>query len=176
VSGPRLPARQITATLAFALAGLVSLLVSPASWSAKAPNALFYVVLVLNTYYSVRFFDDLPPQDRDERLIDAVLAVAYVALAAAIGEPLLFALLSTLLFAAAVAKYALLLRVMHRRVLLRRKMAIDTLGGALCLATLGGTLFADPLVSAWVQAAVFTLANVYFLGIQPMYVDILDPE
>jgi hypothetical protein len=163
--------REITATIVFSLAGLAGLAFAPHVWTAKAPNALFYAVLVVNTYFSVRFFDALPPKERDERVIDGVLAVLYVALAAAIGAPVLFAAIATLLFVAAVAKYWLLLPVMPRPALLRRKMAIDATGGVLCVATLAGTLLSGPLASAWVQAIVFAIANVYLLAIRPMYVD-----
>ena len=166
------PFRAIGATIAFAVAGLAGLLLSPQPWAAKAPNAVFYAVLVLNTFFSIRFFDTLPPRDRDERIIDAVLAVVYVVLAAAIGALQWFALLATLLFAAAVAKYVLLLPVMDRRTLLMRKIRIDALGLALCAATALATALWDPLLSAWGQAILFALANVYFLAVNPMYVDI----
>jgi hypothetical protein len=166
------PHRAVLATVVFSLAGLGGLLFAPSQWPAKAPNALFYAVLVFNTFFSVRFFDSLPPRDRDERLIDAVLTILYVALGAAIGSLAVFAALSTLLFAAAVAKYALLQPVMPgRRGLLRRKMRIDAVGGLLCVLSLAGSLLGAPLPSAWLQAVLFAAANVYLLAIDPMYVD-----
>ncbi len=161
--------REIGATVLFALAGLVGLVISPAPWAARLPNALFYAVLVVNTYYSVRFFDSLPPADRDERVVDGALAVVYVLLSLAIGSHAWFALASTLLFAIAIVKYALLTRVMDRRDILNRKMAIDATGLVLCAATLAGTFAGYSLASAWVQAIVFILANVYLLAIRPMY-------
>jgi hypothetical protein len=159
------PFRALAATFGFALAGLLGFLFVPQPWAAKAPNAVFYAVLVLNTFYSVRFFDGLPPQARDERVIDGVLTVLYVGLAATIGTLVPFAAVATLLFAAAVAKYVLLLRVVDRRDILRRKILIDGLGLALCLATLIASLLFDPLWSAWTEALVFAAANVYLLAI-----------
>jgi hypothetical protein len=171
VTGLVFPFRALAAALGFAVVGLLGFLFVPQPWAAKAPNAVFYAVLVLNTFYSVRFFDALPPQDRDERIIDGALSLLYVALAATIGASLLFAAVGALLFVAAVAKYVLLLRVMDRHDILRRKILIDGLGLALCLATLiGGALF-DPLWSAWAQAVVFAAANVYLLAVRPMYSD-----
>jgi hypothetical protein len=165
------PIRAVGATALFALAGIAGFFFAPAPWTAKAPNAVFYAVLVLNTFFSVRFFDALPPHPRDERAIDGLLAILYLALAAAIGTPLVFALISTLLFAAAVAKYVLLMPIMTRQDILRRKIRIDALGLVLCAATLAGTLVSDPLWSAWAAAALFALANVYLLAISPMYAD-----
>jgi hypothetical protein len=97
--------------------------------------------------------------------------VLYIGLAATIGTLVPFAAVATLLFAAAVAKYVLLLRVVDRRDILRRKILIDGLGLALCLATLIASLLFDPLWSAWTEALVFAAANVYLLAISPMYVD-----
>jgi hypothetical protein len=170
------PFRALAATLAFAIAGLLGFVFAPQPWELRAPNTVFYAVLVLNTFYSIRFFDALPPQNRDERVIDAVLAVLYLALAAAIGWPVAFAVVATLLFAAATAKYVLLLPVMDRHDILTRKILIDGLGLLMCLAALAGTLLADPLWSAWGAAIVFALANVYLLRIRPMYADPRQPR
>jgi hypothetical protein len=166
--------RAVGATAAFALAGMAGLVLAPQPWAMKAPHAVFYAVLVLNTYFSIRFFESLPPQDRDERAIDAILVVLYLALAASIGAPLAFALVAVLLFAAATAKYVLLLPVVDRRDILMRKILIDGLGLALCLAMLLGTLLADPGWSAWAAAIIFAIANVYLLAIRPMYADSRD--
>jgi hypothetical protein len=171
VTGLVLPFRALAAAVGFGLAGLLGFLFAPQPWAAKAPNAIFYAVLVLNTFYSVRFFDALPPPDRDERIIDGVLTVLYVALAATIGALVLFATVATLLFLAAVAKYVLLLRVMDRSDILRRKILIDGLGVALCAAALVASLLFDPLWTAWAAALLFAAANVYLLAIRPMYVD-----
>jgi hypothetical protein len=167
-------ARASIATAAFSAAGAVALVLLPGPLAAKAPNAFFYAVLVLNTFLSIRFFDGLPPRERDERIIDAVLAVLYVSLAVTIGNPAWFAAVSTMLFAAAVAKYWLLLPVMPRPKLLRRKMRIDALGALLGALTLIASLLADALAAAWAQAILFAAANFYFLMVRPMYADDLD--
>jgi hypothetical protein len=170
--GRELPFRAILATLAFAGAGILAFILVPQPWELKAPNAFFYSVLVLNTFFSIRFFDALPPKNRDERVIDTVLTVLYLGLAAAIGSLVPFAILAMLLFLAATAKYVFLLPVMpDRRDLLMRKISIDALGLAMCVVALLVALLADPLWSAWAMAVVFAAANVYLLAISPMYVD-----
>ncbi len=170
------PLRAIAATLAFTLAGLLGFLFAPHLWELKAPNAIFYFVLVLNTFFSVRFFDALPPQGRDERVIDGILTALYLALAATIGWLLPFAVVATLLFAAATMKYVLLLPVMDRRDILYRKILIDALGFIMCLAALAATVWSDPFWAAWGVAFFFALANVYLLAVQPMYVDPRTPR
>lgn len=165
------PLRAIAATFAFALAGFLGFLFVPQPWPLKAPNALFYAVLVLNTFFSVRFFDALPPQGRDERTIDGVLAALYVALAATIGWLVGFAVVAVILFAAATLKYVRLLPVMDRRDILARKIAIDGLGLAMCIAGLVATLWWDALWAAWGMAIVFAVANVWLLALRPMYSD-----
>jgi hypothetical protein len=166
-----MPPRAIVAAAAFALAGLAGFLLAPHPWLFKLPHALFYAVLVLNTFFSIRFFDALPPQDRDERAIDAVLTVLYLVLAATIGWLVPFAFVATLLFAAATLKYVLLLPVMERHDILAPKIFIDGLGLAMCVAMLIGSLLFDPLWTAWTAAVAFALANVYLLAIRPMYAD-----
>jgi hypothetical protein len=100
-----------------------------------------------------------------------VLTLLYLALAAVIGWLLPFAVVATLLFAAATLKYVLLLPVIDRHDILSRKIAIDGLGLAMCVAMLIGTLFVDALWSAWIAAVAFAIANVYLLTIKPMYAD-----
>jgi hypothetical protein len=61
--------------------------------------------------------------------------------------------------------------VMARHDILKRKIAIDGLGVVFSAAILAATLLFDPIAVAWVQAALFIVANVYWLGINPMYAD-----
>jgi hypothetical protein len=171
-----MPRREIVAAVVFGLAGVAGFLFGPPPWGLKAPHAVFYATLVLNTFFSVRFFDPLPPQDRDERVIDGVLTLLYLALAATIGWLLPFAVVATLLFAAATLKYVLLLPVMDRRDILARKILIDALGLAMCVAMLIGSLLLEPLWTAWTAAIVFALANVYLLAVRPMYADPVAPQ
>lgn len=160
--------REIVATTIFALAGVAGTLSSGHPWSARLPTALFYAVLVFNTYFSIRFFSRLPPAGRDEAVIDGVLVILYVVLAFSIGSILAFSFVSTLLFAVAVLKYYLLLGVVDRRGILR-KMAIDGLGVLLCAVAFAGSWLGYPLPSAWLQALLFGLANIYLLAVRPMY-------
>lgn len=56
-----MPVRAIVATIAFTIIGLMAFLFVPAPWVLRWPNAGFYAVLILNTFFSVGYFDALPP-------------------------------------------------------------------------------------------------------------------
>jgi hypothetical protein len=161
--------KEIAATILFTAAGIVGLILSPADWPTTLPGAIFYAVLVVNTWFSIRFFSNLPPVERDESIIDGILAVLYVALAFALGQTVTFLAIATILFAFAIPKYALLLRLIDFPHTLKRKMVFDALGTLLCLAALIGALAGYPMESIWVLAVVFTLANLILLTVWPMY-------
>jgi hypothetical protein len=163
--------KEVQATMLFAAAGLAGLIIAPRDWPAVAATGLFYVALLINTYYSICFFGLLPPKDRDERVIDGALVVTYLALGLSIGRIVLFTSATTALFVIAIAKYVLLVPIVARRDILRRKIAIDGLGLLLCGLSFAGALAGHPLESAWLQAILFGVANVYLLLVRPMYVD-----
>ncbi len=161
--------REVVATILFTAAGIVGLVLSPADWPTVLPGAIFYAVLVVNTWFSIRFFSNLPPIERDESVIDGILTVLYIALAFALGRTLQFISIATLLFAFAVPKYALLLRLIDFPLTLKRKMVFDTLGTLLCVAALIGMLVGFPMESLWALAIIFALANLILLTVWPMY-------
>jgi hypothetical protein len=161
--------REFLATGLFTAAGIAGLLLSDADWSVRAPTALFYAVLVVNTWFSIRFFSRLPPVDRDESAIDGLLTVLYIGLALSIGRVVPFIAIAATMFFVAVAKYSLLRPVLNLPRTLGRKMAIDALGGLLCLAALFGALAGFEWASAWALALVFLVANVFLLLVEPMY-------
>ena len=161
--------KEVVATLMFSAAGVVGLLLAPRDSPALAPTALFYTVLVINTFFSIRFFAHLPPTKRDETRIDGILTILYLALALTIGRAVPFMGIATVLFLSAIAKYALLLRLIEYPRTLHRKMAIDSLGALLCLATLVGAWAGFAIESAWALAVVFAAANVFLLLVRPMY-------
>ncbi len=162
--------KEVGAAVLFAAAGIAGLVIAPRDWPAVAATGIFYAALLINTYYSIWFFDLLPPKDRDERVIDGALVLTYVVLGLSIGRIVLFTSATTVLFVIAIAKYVLLIPIVARRDILRRKIAIDALGLLLCGASFAAAVAGHPMESAWVQAILFALANVYLLIIRPMYV------
>ncbi len=157
------------ATFVFALAGIGAILFYAPVGPFLLPHALIYAVLVVNTFFSIRFWSALQPVDNRQFFIDAVLIAAYLALALSIGKPLHFALAALMLFIAAPIKYMLMRGRIPHEALRRRKMLLDYLGTVSCIALTLGTLAGYALGSAWLFALGFTLANIYLLFIRPMY-------
>ncbi|MDO8514399.1 MAG: hypothetical protein Q7S50_02530 [bacterium] len=161
--------KTVAATITFALAGLISLLFFAAVSVYLLPHSIFYAVLVLNTFFSIRFFSRLIAPSPRQTAVDAILVVLYIILAYSLGNAFAFPLVATCLFLVATAKYVIELDSNPHVSVLKRKISLDLLGAALCAATLGGVLAGNPLASAWILAAVFAAANVYLLFIRPMY-------
>ncbi len=157
------------ATGVFAITGLWGLLfyatVSDTLWA----HVMFYTVLTINSFFSVRLFSRIQPAHVSQYVMDAALVAVYFALAFSIGRPLLFAFFALAVFIVATPKYALMLGKIPHNDLLRRKILIDLTGIAFCALVLAGTLIGYEIESAWTLAIGFTLANVYLLLIRPMY-------
>jgi hypothetical protein len=129
----------------------------------------FYAILILNTFFSIRTLSSITPQHVVQILFDAVLVCTYIALALSFSSALMFAGFSAGLFLISIGKYARLNTITNYPKLLRRKMKINTLGALLSLSALviadaGYSLFAE-----WLLFTLFALANIYLLGIKPMY-------
>ena len=157
------------ATVTFSLAGLISLFFFATVSRYLLPHAALYSILVLNTFFSVRFFAGILAVSVRQTVVDGVLVVLYVALAYSLGDASALPLAATCLFAVAAVKYIIELGSNPHTAVLRRKISIDFLGAALCAAALAGTILGYPFESAWALAGIFALANVYLLAVKPMY-------
>jgi hypothetical protein len=133
------------------------------------PHAIFLAVLLLNTFFSIRFFANIQPNDRAQMLMDIALAIIYILLALTLGHPISFALSALALFILSPAKYALMLEVIPHTKLLKKKILINLLGAGACTLLLTSAFFEYPLFGAWAFATAFALANVYLLYVNPMY-------
>lgn len=164
---PRL--RAFLVTYLFSTVGLWSVFFHAPSGIFVVPHALFYAVLTLNTYFSVRFYSVFTPDSLFQTGIDLALAAAYICLALSIGLPLAFSLFALVIFIIAPAKYAHMIGSTAHDATLRRKILIDLLGTALCMLVFALTLTYHELSAAWIFAVLFGAANIYLLGINPMY-------
>jgi hypothetical protein len=161
--------RAFAATAIFLIAGLGAWFFLVPDWRSAWPRAFLYVVLLVNTYFSVRFFSRLLPRTVSQAVVDGVLVVLYLALALSIGHAAAFMFLALCIFVAANAKYALLLTVISDKGTVKRKILIDTLGAALFAAGLAGTLVGYEAESGTAVVIIFAAANVYLLVLHPMY-------
>ena len=162
-------AKSVLATSAFSLAGIISVLFYSVVSPFLLPHSIIYALLVLNTYFSIRFWSALQPQDSRQFLIDAILVLAYLALAFSMGEPAYFAFAAFTLFALATFKYVLMRGRTPYEAVVERKTGIDALGALACAVLVLGMFLGYPLEATWLFAIGFTLANVYLLLIKPMY-------
>ncbi len=162
-------AKAWMATAAFALFGIASALFFSLVTEFLLPHSIFYALLVLNTFFSVRFFSGILVPSSRQFVVDAALVILYAALAYSLGNPAGFPLAATALFGFASLKYIIELGSNPYTAVLKRKITIDLLGAAFCAAIFVGALFGYPLESAWAFATIFALANVYLLLIRPMY-------
>lgn len=167
VNNPTLKAAATTAV--FSLVGMWTLLYRAPQTQELLPHVIFYIVLVVNTFLSVRFYSPIQPKNVSQAAIDAILFITYLALALSIGRPVAFAFAALCLFIEAPVKYALMLGIIPHDALLKRKIFIDGQGTVLCAAVLAATLGGYELAGAWALAVLFTLANIYLLLIRPMY-------
>lgn len=161
--------RAAAAAGVFSIIGLIAL-TSVVDWNKSWLLILFYALLVLNTYFSVRCFSSIAPRwEIKQELIDAALAVLYVMMVLNFNFAFNFVAISTLLFMVAVIKYVLLAEIIGYSKLLRRKIFTNTLGILLCFLTLIGILwgYGSQALPIWVAA--FALTNIYLLLLKPLY-------
>lgn len=158
-----------SASIFFSLAGLFSFAFVAPDSEFLLPHVIFYSILTINTFFSVRLFSPIQPKDISQAAIDALLLVLYVATALSIGQSLGFAFFALCIFIAAPLKYSLMLGGVPFKDLLKRKILIDFAGTILCTFVLGASLLGFELESAWALAVIFAVANIHLLFIRPMY-------
>jgi hypothetical protein len=163
-------ALAILVTAFFSLIGFISaVFFIPADFH-SLPLIIFYIVLVINTYFSVKLFMGIIPKDDTlQKIFDAVLVLLYILVAFNLGDIKSFEFFILLLFVVATAKYAFLLNILPHPQLLKRKVLIDLLGTFFAVLTVGGILFWHPFLSAWIFTLLFTATNIVLLIIKPMY-------
>jgi hypothetical protein len=163
------PVTAWIATITFSFVGVWSFLYWAPQTPELLPQAIFYAVLVLNTYFSIQFYAKIEPRNASQATIDTILVLIYIVLGLSLGHPVVFTVAALCLFIAAPVKYMLMLGKIPYEALLRKKIRIDGQGTALCAAVLLGTLAGYGPASAWVLAVLFSLANIYLLLVRPMY-------
>lgn len=138
------------------------------NWS-LLPLILFYVVLMINTYFSIEFFSRIIPKKRlEQEIIDLLLVFSYLFLALSFNNSVWYVLFATILFVVATLKYIFLLGIVDLKIL-KKKMIIDGFGIMLCVLALVVCFTGWEVITTWVWSLIFLLANIYLLFIRPMY-------
>lgn len=143
---------------------------SVTDWAKSWPLVLFYAVLLLNTYFSVRSFASITPKEHiGQQLIDFALVACMLLLLINLNSALNFIALTTLLFIIATLKYIFLSEIAGYSKLMYMKIRIDALGILFCFLTLLAALWGYPRQASIVWALIFVLANFYVLHWNPHY-------
>jgi hypothetical protein len=127
------------------------------------PLVLFYVLLLLNTYFSVRCFSSVPESESSlQVVINVLLSLIYAGLAALFQNPPAFVWLTILLFFVAALKYALIDSKEFSNIL-RRKTVIDLVGGIWCTTAFGALSYSPASYVLWIWFVGFIIGNIYVL-------------
>lgn len=158
-------------TLCLAVLGAYFLFTNTLDWKTSAPLVIFYAVITINTFFSIKVFSSLiSPQEKIQWMIDIFLLLCYAAMAYYLQNPLKFALFAAILFAIATIKYSSQLGKINCPNLLKYKIIIDGLGTLSCVLAVGGMIFGYVEISAWTWSILFVLANLFIFFIKPLYV------
>lgn len=134
-------------------------------------NTAFYLMLVLNTYFSLSFTEAaLRVRCPSDAAISTLLLVLYLALPGTVHDPVWFYLLTALLFSLAVVKYANWLARVEANFFLRRKIIANSCGAAAGILAVGAlALFDRPLWVTVVAVAAYAYGNHHTLVLDPLY-------
>jgi hypothetical protein len=162
--------KALFAVTVFTVAGIAGWFLLVTDTMESLPLGIFYALLVVNAYPSIKLFATIVPQDNGQHaLADIILLVSYLFVASSLGQPLQFALCGIVLFLIAAGKYALMLHEIPHPELLQRKLRIDLLGAGLCAIALATMLLGHVFEGSWIMATIFALANIDILFLRPLY-------
>lgn len=157
-------------TIFFCFALLVSIVINKIDWAVSLPLIIFYLMITLNTFFSIRTFSSIiPAKNIAQNFVDIILMLSYLVLAFSITNPLRFVICVITLFTVATLKYLPLLSSLPYPRLLMRKILIDISGIVMGLAVLTAVLMNYTFYASWSLAIIFSLANLCLLFIWPMY-------
>ncbi len=157
-------------SIGFFLAGVISFFYHHLDWQLTLPILIFYTVLCINTFYSIRIFTAITSvTDIAQWITDFLLIFLYVWLAWYIGDAQISLFIASLMFAAATIKYTLLQKTSKYRNLLRKKIVIDSIGTFGTILAYGATIFIHPTNFVWIWSISFVLVNIYILVHDPLY-------
>lgn len=166
---PRAKRRAAFTVLGFSLLAIFAAFYV-SNWHDSWPLVLFYALLLLNTYFSVRTFASITPEENLlQHSIDMALGACLLVLIFQFNAPLNFVLWMMLLFILAALKYILLTPITGHSRLLYMKIRIDSFGVLLCFLALWGILLGYIYISTVLWVLVFFLANLYVLWLRPHY-------
>ncbi len=161
----------LVATIFFTIASAVL------AWFSPHPDTgsfylliAFHVLLLINTYFSVRCFSSIPESESvSQKVVDLLIVITYLLLATQFSNPIAYLTLAMIMFLIATFKYVLMLDAKSYRALLKRKIRIDVLCAVACGLALIGVWSGQSMMALWVWCGVFVMGNVYVLWMNKLY-------
>lgn len=163
--------KATVAVTIFSVASLIGLFLHIDSIKILLPSFIFYVLFLINSFYSIRlFFGIIPTNLVSQKIVDFILFIIYLILAFTIYSGFLFSLFLTIFFIFGTLKYVLLKKcLVGNSRLLFRKILANSLAALLGFLIMIGVLMGFEIVSAWSLVVIFSIANIYIFFINPLY-------
>jgi len=156
--------------IGFTLWGLYFAAAQTGQWRQFWPLTVFYVALILNSFFSVRAFASITPKRHlGQQFFDILLGLCLALMPLNFSSPLNFILLAAILFIIATLKYIFLIPIIGFSQLLYKKIRIDCLGILLCFLALAGVLLGYAKLSSILWTLFFLAANAHILWLRPLY-------
>ncbi len=163
----------ISAAVVVGVLAVVALLYVPTylnDWSAAEPLVIFFSVMLINTFFSIRYFHHFEPaRSTSQWSINIILFIHYLVLEIYFDRPLWFLVILTSLFAVATWKYILLRRAIGSDAIIARKIRVDGLTTIVAALAVGAAATGAAYFAAWALAIGNIIANIVLLWIHPLY-------
>lgn len=139
--------------------------------AAASSNLVFFVLLMLNTYFSVTYTESkYHVRCLSDEVFNVPLAALYLAFPWLTRETFWFYLAMSIFFSLAMMKYANWLTRIEAGYFLRRKILANGFGCVLCgVGAAVVLIIGETTPGAWMGVLVFGYANVHTLWIDPLY-------
>ena len=142
---------------------------------AAGSNLAFYLLLIVNTYFSLLFTETTyRVRDTLDVALSIVLGACYLLLPWLVGDSVRFHCCLALFFGVAAIKYTSWLRLLDARFFLRRKITVNTCGAMLSAIVVSGIAMSGQRYSMEITVAalgIYAIANVWVLIVDPLYRD-----
>ena len=154
----------------FAIAFIITWIFESFDWHKAMPLAIFYIVFVFNTFFSIRCFSRItPPYSWVHGTLDLILVALYVAVSINVRAVPYFIFFTLLIFAVSSIKYTMLLGDIEHDHIFKRKILIDMLGICGLSLVIGGIFAGYAQYSLWAWVIIFVLANIILFITWPFY-------
>jgi len=161
--------RALVATALFIAFGVVGYVVAPPTPFLPI-TAIFYVMMLWNTFYSVNHFSSIVPAgDLGQMVTDVALVLVYLLLALSLWSIFYFDIILVILFALATIKYTIALPKTEHPELLYRKLKMDGMGTIASGLALVGIVLGYPFSSILAWTILFAMMSVYVILVRPLY-------